>query len=157
MGRLIVNSRRLAVVLIVTALILVSASCAKTPDETKTNPSLANANQQEVLAKTPHLSSLVRGDIERIGLAVQTAREAFQANRWPEVVSQLQGANKELTAALADTPEKKKTAVVRQYLEELKPALERTIATAENRSKDTEAQISELQTRVNALKVYANQ
>jgi hypothetical protein len=72
-------------------------------------------------------------------------------------VSQLQGANKEVTAALADTPEKKKAAVVRQYLEELKPALERTITTAENRSKETEAQIAELQTRVNALKVYANQ
>lgn len=150
------NFRRLAAILILTVLAIVSASCAKGPSEESKSP-VANANQKEVLAKTPHLSTLVRGDIERIGLAVQSAREAFQANRWPEVVSQLQGANKEVTSALADTPEKKKSAVVRQYLEELKPAVERTISTAENRGKETEAQLSELQTRVNALKAYANQ
>jgi hypothetical protein len=114
MGRLMVNFRRLAVVIILSTLVLISASCTKGPKETTgTDASIANANQKEVLARAPHLSTVVRGDIERIGLAVQSAREALQANRWPEVVSQLQGANKEVTAALADTPEKKKTAVVR--------------------------------------------
>ena len=151
-----VNFRRFVVVINLMALAFISASCTKGPKETSSSP-VANANQQEVLAKTPHLSTMVRGDIERIGLAVQSAREALQQNKWPEVVSLLQGANKELTSALADTPEKKKTAVVRQYLEELKPALERTINTAENRSKETEAQLNELQTRVNALKSYSAQ
>jgi hypothetical protein len=152
-----VNFRRLAVILSLIALVIISASCTKGPGEETTSSKLANANQQEVLAKAPHLSTTVRGDIERIGLAVQGAREALQQNKWTEVVSQLQGANKEVTAALADTPEKKKTAIVRQYLEELKPALERTINTATSRSKETESQLNELQTRVNALKTYSSQ
>lgn len=156
MERLIVKCKRIAVVLNLITLVAVASSCTKGPTEEKSLPT-ANANQQEVLAKTPHLSTAVRGDIERIGMAVQSARESLQQNRWPEVVSQLQGANREVTAALADTPEKKKTVVVRQNLEELKTAIERTIKTAENRDKEAESQISELQTRVNALKMNAAQ
>lgn len=152
--------KRIAVVLNLLALIIIAASCtrgAKEEGGSGSSPVTSNANQQEVLAKTPHLSTLVRGDIERIGMAVQSARESLQQVKWPEVISQLKGANREVTAALADTPEKKKTAVVRQNLEELKVALERTIKTAENRDKETESQVNELQTRVNALKVNAAQ
>jgi hypothetical protein len=136
--------------------VVIATSCAKGPKE-ESSPALANANQQEVLVKAPHLSTLVRGDIERIGMAVQSARESLQQSKWSEVVSQLQGASREVTSALADTPEKKKTAIVRQNLEEFKVALERTIKTAENRDKETESQVNELQTRVNALKAYAAQ
>lgn len=148
--------RRIAAVLILIASVVTATSCSKGAKEEGTLPT-ANANQKEVLAKTPHLSTLVRGDIERIGMAVQSARESLQQSRWPEVVTQLQGAKREVTAALVDTPEKKKTAVVRENLEEFKAALERTIKTAENRDKETEAQVNELQTRVNALKAYAGQ
>ena len=148
--------KKMVVILSSAVLVLIAASCAKGPKEEGAWP-VSNANQQEVLAKAPHLSTLVRGDIERIGMAVQSARESLQQSRWTEAVGQLQGANREVTSALADTPEKKKTAVVRQNLEELKVAIERTIKTAENRDKETESQVSELQTRVNALKAYAAQ
>jgi hypothetical protein len=151
-----VNSQRVAVFLNLIVLLVITASCTGGPKD-ETNSNIANANQKEILAKAPHISTLVRGDIERIGLAVQGAREAYQQNRWPEVVSNLQGASREVNSALADTPEKKKTAVVKTYLEELKVALAQTIKAAENRGKETEAQVDELQTRVNALKSYANQ
>jgi hypothetical protein len=151
-----VTFKKIVVVLSSTVLVFIAAGCAKGPKE-EGPKAVSNANQQEILAKAPHLSTLVRGDIERIGMSVQSAREALQQSRWPEVVGQLQGANREVTSALADTPEKKKTAVVRQNLEELKVAIERTIKTAENREKETESQVNELQTRVNALKSYAAQ
>jgi predicted XRE-type DNA-binding protein len=159
MERLIVTCKRILVVLNLFALLVIATSCAKGPKEEGGvgGSTIANANQQEVLAKTPHLSSMVRGDIERIGMAVQSARDSLQQNKWVEVVSYLQGANREVTAALADTPEKKKTAVVRQNLEELKVAIERTIKTAELRNTEAQSQVNELQTRVNALKVNASQ
>jgi hypothetical protein len=156
MEKCIVTCKSILAVLILVASVVLAASCANGAKEEGASPT-ANANQQEVLAKTPHLSTMVRGDIERIGMAVQSARESLQQSKWPEVVTQLQGAKREVTAALADTPEKKKTAVVRESLEDLKVALDRTIKTAENRDKETESQVNELQTRVNALKAYSSQ
>ena len=149
--------KKIVVVFNLISLLVIATSCTRGAKEEGSSPASNNANQQEVLAKTPHLSTMVRGDIERIGMAVQSARELLQQNKWPETVSQLQGAKREVTAALADTPEKKKTAIVRQTLEEFKVALERTIKTAENRDKEAESQVNELQTRVNALKAYAAQ
>jgi uncharacterized protein YqgV (UPF0045/DUF77 family) len=151
-----VTCKKIVIVLNLVALVVIATSCTRAAKE-EGSAATSNANQQEVLIRTPHLSTTVRGNIERIGMAVQSAREAVQQSRWPEVVTQLQGANREVTAALADTPEKKKTAVVRQNLDELKVALERTIKAAENRDKEAEAQINDLQTRVNALKAYSAQ
>jgi hypothetical protein len=151
-----VTYKKFVLILNLVALVVIATSCAKAAKE-EGSAATSNANQQEVLLKTPHLSSAVRGDIERIGMAVQTARDAAQQGRWPEVTTQLQGANREVTSALADTPEKKKTAIIRQNLEEFKVALERTIKAAENRDKETESQLSDLQTRVSALKAYSAQ
>jgi chaperonin cofactor prefoldin len=135
---------------------LLSAACSKG------SPQMANANseqakqQAEGEAKAPHLSKTVKGDIERMGLAVQAALDAVKDNKWSEVMTQLNTVDKELAGAMADTPEKKKTGAIRDALQEMKPAVERTIKTAENRGKETEGQIRDLQTRVNALKTFAN-
>ena len=132
---------------------LISAGCSKG------GPEAANANseqakkQAELEVKAPHLSSTVRGDIERMGLGVQMAMDALKQSKWTEVIAQLNSVNKELTAALEDLPEKKKAAAVRETLEEMKPAVERAIRTAENGGKETDAQLKELQARVGALKV----
>ena len=143
-------------ILFLMALSLSSLMCAGC---SKGGSDVANANseqakkQAEIEAKMPHLSSTVRGDIERMGLNVQMAMDALKQSKWTEVIAQLNSVNKELTAALADTPEKKKAAAVRETLQEMKPAVEQAIKTAENGGKETEAQIRELQTRVGALKV----
>ena len=132
---------------------LIGAGCSKG------GPEAANANseqakkQAEIEAKSPHLSSTVRGDIERMGLGVQMAMDALKQSKWTEVIAQLNSINKELTSALTDMPEKKKTAAVRETLEEMKPAVEQAIKTAENGGKETEAHLRELQTRVGTLKV----
>ena len=132
---------------------LTGAGCSKGGSE------IANANseqakkQAELETKAPHLSSTVRGDIERMGLGVQMAMDALKQSKWTEVIAQLNTVNKELTGALSDMPEKKKTAALRETLEEMKPAVEQAIKTAENGGKDTEAQLRDLQARVGALKV----
>jgi hypothetical protein len=142
------------------SLIIFLAFCAMsltTAASSKGAPQAANTNaeqtkQAEAEVKAPHLSATVRGDIERMGLAVQMAMDALKESRWSEVSSQLGVVDKELTGALSDAPEKKKAAALREALQEMKPAVERTIRTVENRGKDTEGQLRELQTRVNALK-----
>lgn len=132
---------------------LMAAGCSRG------GPEAANANseqakkQAELEVKAPHLSSTVRGDVERMGLGVQMAIDALKQSKWTEVIAQLNSVNKELTAALADTPEKKKVAAIRETLQEMKPSVEQAIKSAENGSKETDAQLRELQTRVNAVKV----
>ena len=134
---------------------LMCAGCSKGGSEVANANSEQAKKQAEIEAKTPHLSATVRGDIERMGLGVQMALDAFKESKWTEVITQLNSINKELTGALADTPEKKKTAAVRETLEEMKPVVERAIKSAENGGKETEAQLRELQTRVGALKVLS--
>ena len=134
---------------------VMGAGCSKGGSQVANANSEQAKKQAEIEAKTPHLSSTVRGDIERMGLGVQMALDAFKESKWTEVITQLNSINKELTGALADTPEKKKTAAVRETLEEMKPVVERAIKSAENGGKETEAQLRELQTRVGALKVLS--
>ena len=129
------------------------AGCSKGGSQAANANSEQAKKQAEIEAKTPHLSSTVRGDIERMGLGVEMALDALKESKWTEVITQLNSINKELTGALADTPEKRKTAAVRETLEEMKPVVERAIKTAENGGKETEAQLRELQARVGALKV----
>lgn len=135
---------------------LLFAGCSKGGSEVANANSEQAKKQAEIETKTPHLSQTVRGDIERMGLGVQQAMDALKESKWTEVVAQLNAVNKEVTGALADTPEKKKTAVIRESLEEMKPVVERSIKSAENGGKETEDQIRELQTRVGALKALMN-
>ena len=150
-------TRRFSIFLLALCVLsLFSAACSKgTPQTANTNSEQAK-QQAEVEAKAPHLSKTVKGDIERMGLAVQVALDALRDNKWSEVMAQLNTLDKELAGAMADTPEKKKTGAIREALQEMKPAVERTIKSAENRSKETEDQIRDLETRVNALKTFAN-
>ena len=150
-------TRRFSIFLLALCVLsLFSAACSKGAPQTANTNSEQAKQQAEVEAKAPHLSKTVKGDIERMGLAVQVALESVRDNRWPEVMAQLNNLDKELDGAMADTPEKKKTGAIRDALQEMKPAVERTIKSAENRSKETEGQIRDLETRVNALKTFAN-
>ena len=114
------------------------------PEEAKKNAEL------EKIA--PHMAPTIYGDVERINLAVSGAMDAYRQHKWSDVVAQLNNARAETVKGLADTPEKKKTTVVRDALEEMKAALERTLQAADNRSPEVEAQLRELQTRALALK-----
>jgi hypothetical protein len=145
------NRNSVIIFLAFCAISLTAGACSKgAPQAANTNAE--QTKQAEIEAKAPHLSATVRGDIERMGLAVQTALDALKDSRWSEVSSQLGVIDKELTGALSDTPEKKKAAALRDALQEMKPVVERTIRTADSRGKETESQLRELQTRVNALK-----
>jgi predicted Fe-S protein YdhL (DUF1289 family) len=135
---------------------LLCAGCSKGGSEVANANSEQAKKQAEIEAKSPHLSPTVRGDIERMGLGVQQALDALKESKWTEVVAQLNAVNKEVTGALADTPEKKKTAVVRESLQEMKPVVERSIRSAEIGGKETEDHLRELQTRVGALKALMN-
>lgn len=142
---------------VVTIAILLSslmfAACHKGgSDPSKANPEEAKKNAE--LEKTaPHLAQTTVGDIERINLAVSGALEGYRLHKWGDVVAQLNNAKAEIVKGLADTPERKKTAVVREALDDMKAAVERTLQAAENRSPEVESQLRDLQTRALALKM----
>ena len=135
---------------------LLGLSCSKGSPGTANLNSAETAKQAEIEAKNPHLAPTIKGDVERMGLAVQSALDALKTDRWSEVMTQLNALEKELSGAVAHNTESNKTGPIHESLQELKPALTRTIKTAENRGKETEGQLRELQTRVNALKVFLN-
>ena len=140
---------------VVIAIILSStlfAACHKGgSDVKKGSPEEAKKNA-ELEKIAPHMAPTIYGDVERINLAVSGAMEAYRQHKWSDVVAQLNNARAETVKGLADTPEKKKTTIVRDSLEEMKAALDRTLQAADNRSPEVEAQLRELQTRALSLK-----
>jgi CRISPR/Cas system CSM-associated protein Csm2 small subunit len=144
------------VLLLASAVVLVSiAGCAKGPESESSTPAQSNKNAGQGggadLSASPLYAKTARGDVERAGLAIQMARDYTKQEQWNEAVVQLRAAQTQIDEALGRKPPLKE-----QY-EELRSALVRAIQSAENRNKEVEAQFNELQTRVNALKVYSGQ
>lgn len=132
-------------------LALFSAGCSKEPaanEQADKNTNAGNANQRDQsAAATPYMQPTLRGDIERTSLAISMARDAVKLDKWQDAVSQLQGARKEVEAALSRQPR------LREEFEALKSAIDRAIPAVEGRGKEAEARLAELQTRIGAIKV----
>lgn len=143
-------------VLLIAALAVVSAGgCAKAPPDdggssSQANKNAANTNAHD-LSGTPLYAKTIRGDIERAGLAISMAHDLVKQEKWNDAVIQLRAAQTQIEDALGKKPRLKE-----QY-EDMRSALGRTIQSAENRRKDIEAEFTELQTRVGALKAYTAQ
>jgi hypothetical protein len=137
--------------LFVLTLALFATCRAKGPavgEHTANNTNAGNANQQDQsAAATLHLQPTLRGDIERISLAISMARDAAKQNKAQEAISLLQGAKKDVDVALSRKPR------LSDELEALKSAIDRAIPAVEGRGKEAEIRLTELQTRIGAIKV----
>jgi len=119
--------------------------CSKGPkvDGTANAP---NSNQHEA-ALPVHRQQNLWGDIERTSLAISNAREAQRLGKWDEAIKQLQTADKEIDTALG------RKLRIREEWEALKAAISRTIVTLQNRGKDADSQLADVQTRIAAIKM----
>ncbi len=132
------------------ALALFLTACTKGP-KVDENTNAVQANRSEQAAKqAPHLQPTLKGDVERASLAISRARDALKLNKWQEASAQLQAANKEVKTALSRNPR------IREEFEALSSAIDRTIATLDRHGKEAESQLTELQTRIFAIKVQAS-
>lgn len=147
------NRKFMGMVLALSLLSMMYAGCSKGSTDSKPMNAEQVKAQAELEKKAPHLAQTVRGNVERMGLAVQSAGEAYKQTKWQVVTTQLNTALKEINSALTDTPEKKKTTTFRQLLEEIKGYTESALKSAESRDKATEWQLTQLQTSINAMKV----
>ncbi len=128
-------------------LALLLTACAKGPKiDENTNAVQANRSEKAAI-QAPHLQPTLKGDVERASLAILSARDAAKLNKWQEASAQLQAANKEVKSALSRNPRE------REDFEELSSAIDRTIATLERHGTEAESQLTELQTRIFAIKV----
>jgi len=136
---------------LVMAATLAATGCAKEPaaDQRVDKPAnAANANNSDQPgAISPHIQPTLKGDIERIALAISMARDAAKQNKAAEAVSQLQFAKKEIDSALSRKPR------LSDDFEALKLAIDRAIPTVENREREADARLSELETRIGSIKV----
>jgi hypothetical protein len=108
----------------------------------------ANSNQPAQSAEAaPYAQANIKGDIERISLAISVARDSARSNKWQEAASQLRGAKREVDAALGRKPR------LQDEFEALKVAIDRAIPLVENGAKEADAKISDLQTRIGAIKI----
>ena len=128
-------------------LALLLTACAKAP-KTDENAKAVQANRAAQAAmQAPHLQPTLSGDVERAALAISRARDAFKLNKWQDASAQLQVANKEVKVALTRNNR------FREDFEELSSAIDRTISTLDGHGKEAESQLTDLQTRIFALKV----
>jgi hypothetical protein len=137
--------------LFVLTLALFATCRAKGPavdEHTDENANAGKANpQDQSAAAPPYLQQTLKGNIERVSLDISMARDAAKLNKSQEAVSLLQGAKKEVDAALDRKPR------LREELEALKAAIDRAIPAVQNRGNEAEARLTELQTRIAAIKV----
>jgi len=131
-------------------LVILAIGCSKQPASNqaseKVTPS-ANANQNEQPSGTPVFAqSNIKGDIERISLAISMAKDSAKLNKWQDAASRLRGARSEIDTALGRKPR------LQEEFEALKVAIDRTIPLVENGAKEADAKLSELQTRIGAIK-----
>jgi hypothetical protein len=124
-------------------------ACSKTPagnERADKNSNSVNSNQDQS-SVMPHLRPTLSGDIERISLAISMARDAVKADHWQEAIPHLQSARKDTDTALGREPR------LRPEFEALRAAIDRAIPAVEGREKEAETRITELQTRIGAIKV----
>lgn len=140
---------------IAAAIIILSLSfvgCHKGGSEVKQVTPEEAKNNAEMEKTQPHLAPTALGSVERINLAISGASNAYREHKWADVTAALTNARQETDKALAEIPDKRKTGVIRQSLEEMGEALDRAREAANNRSQQVEGLLTELQTRANALK-----
>jgi len=131
-------------------LVILAIGCSKQPASNQAIENVApsaNANQNEQPAGTPPFAQAnIKGDIERISMAISMAKDSAKANKWQEAASRLRGAKSEIDTALGRKPR------LQEEFEALKVAIDRTIPLVENGAKESEAKLAELQTRIGAIK-----
>ena len=124
-------------------------ACSKAPggnERADKNTNAGNANQDQS-ALMPHMRATLGGDIERISLAISMAQDALKRESWQEALPHLQSARKDVETALSREPR------LRPEFEALRSAIDRAIPAVEGREKEAEARLTELQTRIAAIKV----
>lgn len=140
-------------VLVFVFIMLAATACRKAPQEEEAiNANIKKAEQAAAAAGNPYFQQGPRGDIERAGVSVMSAQMALQQKNYQEAATELKKGLREIDAALSKAKELKHT-FMQSSLEETKAAMERTINSAQQQKQETASQISELQTRIGALKV----
>ena len=148
---------RLVVLLFAVLATASTSGCTKAPapEGSASAPSNSNArgtnSNAADLASTPLYAQTIRGDVERAGLAVMMAHDFVKQQKWGDAVTRLQNAQTQIENALTKKPR------LKDDFEAARASLVRTIKATENREEDIEAQFTEIQTRINALKAYTSQ
>jgi hypothetical protein len=130
-------------------LMVLGTACSKNSanNQSPDTGSQANSNQKDQNAQAQsYTQPNIKGDIERISLAISMARDSAKLNKWQEAASQLRGAKGEIDTALSRKPR------LQDELEALKVAIDRTIPLVENGAKEADGKLTELQTRIGAIK-----
>jgi hypothetical protein len=131
-------------------LIVIKTGCTKQPASNQANEAAspsANANQGAQSSTAPlYAQENLKGDIERISLAISMAKESATQNKWQEAASRLRGVKSLIDTALSRKPR------LQDEFEGLKLAIDRALPLVENGAKEADAKITELQTRIGAIK-----
>lgn len=130
---------------------LFAPGCAKGPKAGENTNAVQANRQEQSAAASPHLQQTLKGDIERTSLLISMARDSAKTKQWPDAVAHLRAARKEVETALGRKPR------LREEFEALKSAIDRTLPALENRSKDADSKLVELQTRIGAIKTNTYQ
>ena len=143
--------RVLAIAIILSSLFF--AGCARGGSEGK-QPTPEEAKKNAELEKTaPFAAPTLRGDVERINLAITDSLDSLKQQKWGDVTQHLNTARDETQKAIDSLPDKKKVTVMKESLEGMKSAIDQTLQSVTSRSKNVEAQILELRTRATTLKL----
>jgi hypothetical protein len=131
-----------AIVLLV-LLFSLNAACLKgRAPEGGASQANANANANIPVYAQQNLP----GDVERASLAVQTAIDHHNQNKWDEAAAQLRVADSELERGLTRKPR------LQPEFEDCRSRIQNVLASIERRDPETKARLQELMVAVTSLK-----
>jgi hypothetical protein len=142
------NQRLVIAALLVGAHLVLFSACSRGSQDS-TNSAQANKPPENVPTA---FHQTVQGNVDRARLSVESARDLIQQSKWQEALAELQKVKKEVEAGANASSGENAPPFIRSSLEDMKGAVDRTIESATGRRKETEAQITDLHTRLMALK-----
>jgi hypothetical protein len=145
------TSRKLLLALLVfnsvLFLTIFATGCSKKPPSNQASDTTsANTNQNDQSALALYAQANLKGDIERISLAISMAKDSAKLDKWQEAAAALRAAKSTVDTALTRKPS------LQDEFESLKVDIDRAIPLVESGAKEADAKLNELQTKIGAIK-----
>lgn len=150
------RARSALVVLMIASMACVLGGCSRTGEQTApvNAKSRSQNSNQESQALPLYVAESARGDVERAGLAIESALDSARQNKLQQAIDALETAARHLAKTTnADRPDQDKAIRLKEYIEEIKASIDAALNSARSGSDDTKVRIEHVRDGIGALKV----
>ena len=154
------RDRPTLIALIVASIVFCASSCTRRGEQRQpetVSSSTQNSNE-ESKPRRLYTEQTARGDVERAGLAVETALDAARQNKLQRAVEYLEAAAQHIAkTTTAGRPDQQSAVRLQAQIDEIKGWIDAALKSARSGSTETTSRIVQVRTAIGALKVRMGQ